>query len=174
MGDNSVLEVIYQSCADYCIQKLLRKTYISSEEAEDIFIDAVMNFREKLISDKIVHLISEKAYIYKTCFNMYLVRTEQEKRWKRKLNDIEFLYYSSDYHTNSSFNEQMLEATKSAWSQMSEKCKDIISYFYIDKRSMTEIAEIMEFNSADVAKTTKSRCFKKFRDIANAKLKTNN
>lgn len=170
-GDNSALKGIYQSCADYCIQKLMRETNISLQEAEDAFIDAIMNFREKLITDKIDHLISEKAYIYKTCFNMYLVRVEQEKRWKKKLNDIELLYYSSDYNIDSGFDEDKLEATKSAWVQLSEKCKDIISYFYIDKRSMTEIAELMELNSADVAKTTKSRCFKKFTTLANDKLK---
>ncbi|MEM1405320.1 MAG: hypothetical protein AAGG59_00990 [Bacteroidota bacterium] len=173
-GDNSVLKTIYQSCADYCVQKLIRETNVSVDEAEDIFIDAIMNFREKLISNRIDHLISEKAYIYKTCFNMYLVRIEQEKRWKKKLNDIEFLYYSSDYNTDSEFNENMLRATKGAWLELSEKCKDIISYFYVDKLSMTEIAELMKLNSADVAKTTKSRCLKKFTTLAQDKLKNHN
>ncbi|MEO0555742.1 MAG: sigma-70 family RNA polymerase sigma factor [Bacteroidota bacterium] len=169
--DNSCLKAIYESCAEHCIRKLTLETNISQEEAEDTFIDAIMNFREKLIGDKIDHLISEKAYIYKTCYNMYLVRLEQTKRWNRKLSDIEMLYYGAQGKDDSEFDQNMLDATKSAWNRLSEKCKDIISYFYVDKISMTEIAELMGLNNADVAKTTKSRCFKKFTSFAHETLK---
>ena len=121
MGNNAALKGLYESCADYCTQKLTMETSATLEEAEDIFIEAVMNFREKLLSDKIDHLVSERAYIYKTCYNMYLVQIEKQKRWNRKINDIEFLYYSSDYQTESGFDPNMLEATKIAWNQLSEK-----------------------------------------------------
>lgn len=149
----------------------MAETSASLTEAEDIFIEAVMNFREKLLGDKIDTLVSERAYIYKTCYNMYLVQIEKEKRWSKKANDIEFIYYSSDYQTESGFDQNLLDATKSAWNQLSEKCKDIISHFYVDKIRMDEIAKLMGLNSADVAKSTKARCYKKFKELAFENLK---
>lgn len=158
-GNNSGLSKIFESCAEYCIRGLMKKTNVTKEDAEDIFIESVMNFREKLIDNKLSYLTSIKAYIFRTCYNMYLAKIETEKRWQRKISDIERYYYSSN---KGSFDEERMNATKHAWSQLSEKCKDIISYFYIDKLSMTEIAELLNLGNADVAKASKSRCYKKF------------
>ncbi|MEQ8476071.1 MAG: sigma-70 family RNA polymerase sigma factor [Fulvivirga sp.] len=161
-GNNSGLSKIFESCAEYCIRGLMKKTNITKEDAEDILIESVMNFREKLIDKRLSYITNIKAYIFKTCYNMYLARIETEKRWRRKMSDIERFYYDTDMSDKGDFDHERMNATKHAWSQLSEKCRDIISYFYIDKLSMTEIAELLNLGNADVAKTSKSRCYKKF------------
>ena len=78
------------------------------------------------------------------------------------MSDLEFYYYSSDHlaDEDTDFAEVLSNAAKAAWESLGEKCKDIISYFYIDKLRMEQNAELMGFSSANVAKTTKSRCYK--------------
>ena len=168
-GKNQVLEPIFRENRKYCIDKLVLDKGCKPEEAEDIYIESIMNFREKILSDKVTYLTDIKYYLAQTCINMFLVRIEQKKRWKRNLPDVERFFYESDYLVDESKqeHESALKMAKKAWASLGEKCKDIIHYFYIDKLRMNEIADIMGFASADVAKTTKSRCYKRMVELAN-------
>lgn len=53
----------------------------------------------------------------------------------------------------------VLMTTRNAISTLSEKCQKLIKLFYYDEKSMTEISQIMGFNNAVVATSTKYRCF---------------
>jgi DNA-directed RNA polymerase specialized sigma24 family protein len=44
---------------------------------------------------------------------------------------------------------------------LSEKCRKVITMSIAEGQSMAEIAEQLGMASADVAKTTKSRCYKR-------------
>jgi len=167
-GDNSLLEKIFRENKKYCIDKLVFEKNCMQEEAEDIYVEAIINFREKVLADKVTYLTDVKYYLGQTCLNMFYVRIKQKQRWDRNTSDIERFFYESDYvidEDDYDYNRAM-NITRKAWSLLKEKCKDIIHYFYIDRLKMSEIAELMDFSSADVAKTTKSRCYKKMLELA--------
>lgn len=140
------------------------------EDAEDLFIESVINFRSKVLNGEIERLTGLGFYLYKTCENKYLARLKDEKSRNRKLPDIERYFYGSTYvsSVNSDFDNYESEATQHAWSKLTEKCKDIIYHFYVDKLSMDTIAELMGLASGNVAKTTKARCYKHFLTYAKA------
>ncbi len=166
-GNNQGLTIFYREYSGYCINRLVKQNKCSMEDAEDIFIEAVMNLREKLVGGQLDRVMNVKSYLYKTCHNMFLVRLDQQSRFREKLSDIERFYYQSNHQEKyERFDAHLMEATKEAWSNLSERCKDIIHYFYVDNLSMSEIAELMDLSDRNVAKTTKSRCYKKFVEMA--------
>ncbi len=167
-GKNAILKTFYLQHAEYCIQKLTKKNRCPIEDAEDIFVDALINLREKLISGKVTAIANVRSYLYKTCDNMFLARLAHSKRAKRNLNELERFYYNSVFNQDElPFDVELMEITMAAWSKLSERCKDILHYFYIDKLKMREISEVLGLSNADVAKTTKSRCYRKLVEIAN-------
>ena len=59
--------------------------------------------------------------------------------------------------------EQQLEAVRQLVENMPEPCKTILWNYYWGGKSMKEIAEAMNYNNADVAKSQKSKCMTKVR-----------
>lgn len=174
-GDNRVMKDIFLAYQQYCIKKLVIEKNCKQEDAEDIYVEAVLNLREKIITDQLSYLSNVKYYLGQTCANMFYVRIKQKQRWDRQAPDLERFFYESGYvieETDYDY-EQAISMTRTIWSKMKEKCKDIIHYFYIDKLRMEEIAELMGFSSADVAKTTKARCFKRMLQMAQDLQQTN-
>ena len=97
----------------------------------------------------------------------YGIPLDRKGYYTEKLKDIERYYqqqmtediFFSDHETD--FKTQLIELTHQALENIDEKCQKVIRCFYIEKMNMDEIAEKIGFASADVAKTSKSRCFKK-------------
>ncbi len=168
MGNNAVLRICYLEHGSYCMTRLARENRCSDEDAEDIFIEAVMVLREKLLSGQVERLTNLRAYLYKTCHNMLLVKLAREARFQRKMADIEHFYYGTVDQEEDlpPFNPQLLEITREAIAFLTEKCQKIIQLFYVDNLRMEAIAEVMGFSSANVAKTSKSRCYKRMMEKA--------
>ncbi|MEQ9405059.1 MAG: sigma-70 family RNA polymerase sigma factor [Cyclobacteriaceae bacterium] len=166
-GDNVGLKHIYVEYGPYCVKKLISSRNCSTHDAEDLFIDAVIILRNNILQEKITDLGSVRAYLFKTCENIFLAKLKKEKSEENKHSEIKEIYYSNESENGDiSWNNEIVNATKEAWSQLREKCQDILSYFYVDNLRMKEIAELMNFTNSDVAKTTKARCYKKFMQTA--------
>ncbi|MEO1053649.1 MAG: hypothetical protein AAFX87_23640 [Bacteroidota bacterium] len=170
-GDNSGLKEIFETYSHYCITKLKFKTSCTHEDAEDIFIESVMNFREKAIQGKIKFLSSIKSYLFTTCYNMWSVQYQAQKNKQKKLSNVkDFLYEEYDHDILSAEEDddnyrELLKIAQTSFDQLSEKCKDILSFFYIEKMRMEEIAGIVGLANASVVKTAKSRCFRKLMEF---------
>ena len=57
-----------------------------------------------------------------------------------------------------------IKCVEKALGQLDKKCKEIIHASCIQNLSMKEVAKKMGFANANVAKTTKCRCYKKWRN----------
>lgn len=167
-GNNEVLGVFYEQHSSYCNRRLLKENKCTQEDAEDIFIESIMNLREKLISGREVAILNVRAYLYRTCHNMFLYRLKKSERLQHHHSEIERFYYDSNYlqSEDGPFDPKLIAITNKAWEILSERCKDILYFFYVDKLGMKEIARLMDLSTSDVAKTTKSRCYKKLVDFA--------
>ncbi|MEL7003162.1 MAG: hypothetical protein AAFN93_10570, partial [Bacteroidota bacterium] len=150
-GQNQVLEPIFKENYHYCIDNLVQGKGCNPEEAEDLYLESIMNFREKILAGKVTYLTDIKYYLLQTCINMFLVRVEQKKRWERNIPDVERFFYESDYliDEDEQHHEHELKIARQVWKALGEKCKDIIHYFYVDRLRMNEIAELMGFASAN-------------------------
>ena len=166
-GNNSSLRFIFEEHAEYCINNLQRKTGCSQEEAEDILMDAIINFREKAIAGKISYMTSIRNYIYTVCINMQRVKYQSRKRIEGKRDEVMMFFQSEDKHgfdPDEADEEtgRLINLSMQAFRALGENCQKILHMFYVDEMNMTDIAEKLGLANANVAKTTKSRCYKKW------------
>lgn len=158
------LEKIYLKHKHDCVTLLMSKMKVSQSEAEDIFTDALLIFRRNIISRKIQKLSSVKAYLNSTCINMVKESWNYENRIRKKEAAVRLLFYEKN-HTPLEEKvriEELQEICDKAFRQLSKKCQRILIAFYVYKIPMKEIAEEFDFASGDVAKMTKSRCYKQW------------
>lgn len=162
-GNNRSLQPIFEHHADFCINNLVRKTSCSVAEAEDIFMDSILNFREKAIAGRITFMTQIRNYIYTTCLNMYKVRQSQKMRLEKMEHELP-MYADVDQAVgeNASKQEEQIDLTLRSFKQLDEKCQCILKKYYVEGHSMKEIAKEMGYSSANVAKSLKSRCYKKW------------
>lgn len=168
-GDNKAFRYIYQEFGDYCTETLIKQRSCSPDEAEDLFIEAVMILRDKILQGKIQELTNTRYYLYKTAENLFLARLKSEKIKTGKQSELKHFFYASEFaNEDDSWDEELADAASKAWNELSERCKDILYYFYVDTLRFAEIIGLMNFSTIDVAKTTKARCYKKLVTTARA------
>ena len=171
-GDNSCLEILFKQEADFCIKNLVRTTNCPLEEAEDIFIEAVMDFRQRVISEKLIEVNDMRNYVYTTCKNMWFNRLKQKTSREKKYDNISnFLHeeYENDPITTLEDLEEeqdQLMLSKKSFDQLSEQCQDIIYFYYVEGYQMKDIAKVMNLANANVVKVMKHRCFRKLLSFA--------
>lgn len=170
-NDNACLKVMFEEYSDQCTKRLIKKTDCTEEDAEDIFVDSILNFRERLLTGKIEYLTNIGGYLYSTCYKMWLVKYRKSKIHESHAEDIR-LYYN-DTNLSGLEKEKLHETANRAISSLGDKCQTIIKLFYLNKLNMKEIADEMGFASAGVAKTLKSRCYKKLIEEAKKQLTMN-
>ena len=160
-GNNDFLSHVFEEYEGYCINNLRRKTICPLELAEDIFVEAILNFREKVISGKLKYLTSIKNYLLTTCINMHKANTYQEMRKEVKKHEVLLYFHKGEtYLFDDEEYEGLMDKSASAFKTLGEACQKILRFFYAYDYSMADIAEDMGFNSVQVAKTQKMRCYR--------------
>lgn len=163
-NNSEQLKDIYLSHKDKCIRLLVSHMRIPYEQAEDVFSEALLVFRQNILSEKIETLSSVGAYLNATCINMVRESWNYRRRYKKKEDAVRLLLYEKN-HTASEegmCEEELLRINRIALSKLSDKCRGILTAFYVYNIPMKEIAEEYGLANADVAKMTKSRCFRQW------------
>ncbi len=163
-GNNKYLKTIFEEHGAYCITNIQRKFKCPLEDAEDLLVDAILNFRDKILHNKITHITSIRNYIYTTCVNMKREKNYYANRRKEKEHEVKLFLYDEGDNT-SEYKEQLLKLSLDSFKQLGEPCQQLLRYFYIYNNSMEEIAIKMNLANANSAKVTKARCYKKWLEI---------
>ncbi|MEM9341020.1 MAG: sigma-70 family RNA polymerase sigma factor, partial [Bacteroidota bacterium] len=127
-------------------------------------MDAVLNFREKAIKGKITYMTRIRNYIYTTCLNMYRVNYAKQQRAREKTEEV-LMYFQDDTvveETDQEGEDERQQVVIRAFKKLDEKCRCILKSYYVHHHKMSEIAKELGFTNANVAKTAKSRCYKKW------------
>ena len=167
-GDNNYLKIIFEEHGAYCINNIQRKFKCPLEDAEDILVDAILNFRDKILQDKIEYITSIRNYVFTTCVNMKREKDYYTNKKREKEHEVTLFLYDENDEAQE-YKEELLNLSLNSFKQLGESCQQILRYFYIYKYSMTEIATKMNLSNANSAKVTKARCYKKWLEIVKKK-----
>jgi RNA polymerase sigma factor (sigma-70 family) len=168
-GDNTALSYLHPF-QDGCIRMLVVKSNARCDQdtAYDLFVDAILDFRKNILQDK-VEFQNVQAYLRRICWNKWLASARTTNRQDSKLGIVASTLYA---HAETETIEEMEELYTSrmaqveeAMQQLSEQCRKILCLAIAEELSMSEIARQLNLASADVAKTTKSRCYKKLLEL---------
>jgi len=169
-GDTSLLKKIYIDWHDDIVKVVASKNLCAAEEIEDIFNEALIQFFESVAEGKITEVKSLKNYLIGICINLVLREKQSKLRLIEKIEHIRLhLYNSYDYKRERPDNKNLIRSIRNKMSLLSDRCQEIIQAYYLDRLTMKEIADYLNLSSSDVAKTLKSRCFKKLVQLFQSK-----
>jgi DNA-directed RNA polymerase specialized sigma24 family protein len=138
------------------VAKLIRKRGGSVEDAKDVFHDALVIYYEKVQQPDFVLLSNEEAYLIGIVKHLWSRRITTDLR-SQSFVDQENAFMEKPVEVDSS---RLYKLVLSA----GKKCLDLLSLFYIERRSMTEIAETFGFASEHSAAVQKFKCIEKIRE----------
>jgi RNA polymerase sigma factor, sigma-70 family len=143
---------------------------LARDTAEDIYQDAFLALHQNIQNGKLVNLtVPLRTYLFQIGKNKiydYFKKVKVEV----DMDDISNLFSAENelgdfdsIYADEEETEQRNLIVYNTVSQMESPCKEVLSYYYWDDKSMKEIADLMNYSSSDVAKTQKSKCMKKVR-----------
>lgn len=174
--DNSPLSYLMQEYGAYCMGWLVRKMKANQEEAEDIFFEALLDFREQLIAGKDIHTNNIKSYLTGICRNKWLKHLNTKKQQKTK--EEEVLHYFYDYRASNeeydflaaaeeqqeraALTAQRIKTMMAAFHQLQENCQKMLKMTIVEGKRGKEVAQLLQLKNANVVKTLKTRCMKRW------------
>ncbi len=171
MKDGEILAAISkgeESALDYLYKKYYRmmtKIVISNsgseQEAKDIYQDALIVFWQKVMSGNLVLTSKISTYLYSICLNLWRKELDRKSRISGEEKDTP-VYMDFE-------REERKKIINQCINELGDTCNKILTYFYFDGMSMTDIAERLGFANTDTAKTKKYKCKKRLDNLVRSK-----
>ncbi|HMC84466.1 MAG TPA: sigma-70 family RNA polymerase sigma factor [Chitinophagaceae bacterium] len=163
-NDRKAIESIYR--AHYSmIQTLIINNSGTSDDARDIFQEAIIVLYEKAKSGSFELHAQLKTYLYAVSRRLWLKKLAFNKRYSGDLaNAPESIATDEDIelyeHRSKDF-----ELMDQALQHLGEPCKELLENYYIRKKNMSEIAKEFGYTNAENAKNQKYKCLMRLKKI---------
>lgn len=163
-NDKKAVETIYRE--NYLtIQSFIVKNSGYPDDARDIFQEAMIVLYEKVSSGSFELTCQIKTYLYSVCRRLWLKRLQQMQRYNPVLESVdEVVPVEEELDAHEKRNTDLM-VMESALNKIGEPCKSLLEAFYLQKKSMPEIAEFFGYTNADNAKTQKYKCLVRLKKI---------
>lgn len=178
-GDNKGLTYVFEQTSRYCVRTLIKKTNCDLQDAEDIFMDAIIIFRENILSGRVKQLSNIRTYLFGICWNLWRDLNRAKTKWQKEQSEVErqlsLLMVNEDrILEEEDLLSNRIKQVQEALQKLSTKCQELLTYVYIEKRPQKEIANIMGFASPGVVKVSRHRCYQQWiKRIENAEFRLN-
>jgi RNA polymerase sigma factor (sigma-70 family) len=163
-NERKAIETIYRSHYGM-VQNLVINNSGTSDDAKDVFQEALIVLYEKARSGSFELHAQLKTYIYAVCRRLWLKRLQLNRRFSGDLaNAEESISIEEDlerYEHRSCDFELMEKALQS----LGEPCKSLLESYYLKKKNMPEIASEFGYTNADNAKNQKYKCLIRLKKI---------
>ena len=173
LNDRMVVESIYRD--NYpMIQSFILNNSGNSDEARDIFQEAMIVVYEKAVSGTFELNCQLKTYIYSVCRRLWLKRLQQLQRYGSLIENAEdSVAVEEDLELHEKHNADFI-LMETAMNKIGEPCKSLLDAYYLQKKNMQEIAADFGYTNADNAKTQKYKCLVRLKKLFFAQYKNGN
>lgn len=171
-NDREAVETIYARHFPM-VQSLIINNNGSSEDARDIFQEAMIVLYERAKSPDFQLQCQMKTYLYSVCRRLWLKRLAQAQRYMPPVTGMEDTVHVEedvDQHEQKNMEFQMMEK---ALLGLGEPCKSLMEAFYIQKKNMSEIASSFGYTNPENAKNQKYKCLVRLRKLFFSEYKIN-
>lgn len=169
-NDKKAVETIYRE--NYlAIQSFIVKNNGYPDDARDIFQEAMIVLYEKVSSGTFELTCQLKTYLYSVCRRLWLKRLQQMQRYNPSFeNAEETIPVEEELDTHEKRNADLI-VMENALNKIGEPCKSLLEAYYLQKKSMPELANFFGYTNADNAKTQKYKCLVRLKKIFFAQYK---
>ena len=171
--DANAIEKIYRDNFS-TIQSFIVKNNGYPDDARDIFQEAMIILFEKSKSESFELTCQIKTYLYSVCRRLWLKKLQREERYNPSMELVlETVAVDDEIELHEKKNSD-LEIMEVALSKIGEPCKSLLEAFYIQKKTMPEIAALFAYTNADNAKNQKYKCLIRLKKIFFTQYKNTN
>lgn len=157
----------------YFIHQGVKKYGMAEEDAASAYSDAIISIIDNIVKGNFEGRSALKSYCYKIFSNKCVDLLRKDTTNKRKVNQampIDSLLYELPDQARTVVQQILLKEQRQHLMQklieLGDKCRQVLLFFE-DGYSDKEIAGFMEYNSADVVKTSRLRCLERLKKSVN-------
>lgn len=147
---------------------------ISNDEGEDIYHDAFEALVKNILMGKLNTLkFSLRAYFLGIAKHLIYDKFRKKKTAIEKAHQFEQIIALDNVEEIDPVHllqEEKLDAVIDCMKSLSLTCRSLINLFYNDRKSLREIAELLNYKNEDVAKAMKVRCMAELRLCVKSRL----
>jgi RNA polymerase sigma factor (sigma-70 family) len=172
-SDKKAIEIIYRENYNM-VQSLIINNSGSADDAKDIFQEAMIVLYEKVRSGTFELNCLIKTYVYSVSRRLWLKRLQQMNRYVPTMENLQdTVPIDEDVEENERIDSEF-QAMEKAISRLGEPCKSLLEAYYLEKKSMQEIASFFGYTNAENAKNQKYKCLVRLKKIFFAQYKNGN
>ena len=172
-SDRKAIEIIYRENYNM-VQSLIINNSGSADDAKDIFQEAMIVLYEKVRSGTFELNCLIKTYVYSVSRRLWLKRLQQMNRYVPAIENLQdTVPVEEDVEENERINSEF-QAMEKAINSLGEPCKSLLEAYYLEKKSMQEIALFFGYTNAENAKNQKYKCLVRLKKIFFAQYKNGN
>ncbi len=171
-NERESVEVIYSRHFGM-VQSLIINNSGSSEDARDVFQEAMIVLYERSRSPEFELSCQLKTYLYSICRRLWLKRLNQAQRYVPDMNGLEDLVPVEEEVAEHEKRNNEFQLMENALSSLGEPCKSLLEAFYLRKKNMSEIAGSFGYTNPENAKNQKYKCLMRLRKLFFSEYKNN-
>ena len=146
------------------------KYKLAKEELLDVYQDAIVALCENATKGNLDGIKSSlKTYFFSIGKYMIYARLKKKNQTTpfESIDNFNFEWEDEETETNDQLGE-----LREAFKLLGEQCQKVLTLFYYEEKKLDEITQLMHYENKDVAKSQKSRCIKRLKELT-IKNKTN-
>lgn len=162
--DRRAVETIYKENFNM-VQTLIINNNGSADDAKDIFQETMIVLFEKVRSSGFELNCQIKTFVYSVARRLWLKRLQQQNRYAAPGDSMEAVIPVEDDLDAHDQRNAEFEMMEKAINNLGEPCKSLLEAYYLQNRSMQEIAASFGYTNADNAKNQKYKCLVRLKKI---------
>jgi RNA polymerase sigma factor (sigma-70 family) len=164
LNNRQAIETIYKE--NYAmVQNLILNNSGTSDDAKDVFQEAMIVLYEKVRSGSFELNCQIKTYVYSVCRRLWLKRLNQLQKITPEIQSLEEqVAIEEEMELHEQRNNDFVLMEK-AMQHLGEPCKSLLEAYYLQKKSMIEIANNFGYTNADNAKNQKYKCLMRLKKM---------
>jgi RNA polymerase sigma factor (sigma-70 family) len=163
-NNRKAIETIYKQNYNM-VQTLILSNSGNEEDAKDIFQEALIVLYEKAISGTFELNCLIKTYVYSVSRRLWLKRLQQMQRLVTEIESIEEIVPVEEELEEHEQKNSDFQVMEKAMQSLGEPCKSLLESYYLQKKSMLEIAGDFGYTNADNAKNQKYKCLMRLKKL---------
>ena len=170
--DKKAVETIYRENYDL-VQALVVKNNGTTEDARDIFQEAMIVLFQKVSKGTPELSCLIRTFLYSVSRRLWLKRLMQQNRMQISDTEEESIGVEDEMEDHEQRNLEF-SSMERALSGIGEPCKSLLDAFYLQKRSMQDIAIQFGYTNPENAKNQKYKCLVRLKKLFFAQYKNGN
>lgn len=163
-NDRESVETLYRQHYKM-VQALIINNQGTADDARDIFQEAMVVLYEKARSGSFELNCQIKTYMYSVARRLWLKRLQQSQKFVQDVSSVEETVPVEDEVEAQEQRNTEYQMMEKAMLHLGEPCRSLLEAFYLQKKTMTEIAGNFGYTNADNAKNQKYKCLMRLKKI---------